>query len=230
MRQLIGFAAVLSTLGLAGAADAADVTSVSQLHGWINSAGGQVLPTPDHNMFTGNEFGMRFNSYAIFYIPTGTYSSATLSVSPTPFGNVPPSVIGLYDVSTDLETLVNDYHPGTDAFADLGSGSLYAQQSMYDSPLSFALGGNFIADANAAAGSYLVIGFTNLTLNATPSGDDQDDGIYISGVGRGFTPLTLTLSTGPAGVPEPATWAMLIAGFGMAGGAMRVRRRTVVMN
>ena len=29
------------------------------------------------------------------------------------------------------------------------------------------------------------------------------------------------------GVPEPATWAMLIAGFGMVGGALRARRRLV---
>ncbi|WP_372917730.1 PEPxxWA-CTERM sorting domain-containing protein, partial [Sandarakinorhabdus sp.] len=29
------------------------------------------------------------------------------------------------------------------------------------------------------------------------------------------------------GVPEPASWAMLIAGFGLTGAAMR-RRRTVV--
>ncbi|PZO86692.1 MAG: hypothetical protein DI623_16060, partial [Sphingomonas sanxanigenens] len=28
-------------------------------------------------------------------------------------------------------------------------------------------------------------------------------------------------------VPEPTTWAMLIAGFGMVGGAMRRRRTTV---
>ncbi len=28
---------------------------------------------------------------------------------------------------------------------------------------------------------------------------------------------------GPAGVPEPATWALMIAGFGLAGGALRRR-------
>ncbi len=27
------------------------------------------------------------------------------------------------------------------------------------------------------------------------------------------------------GVPEPATWAMMILGFGMAGGALRTTRR-----
>ncbi|MBS0503749.1 MAG: PEPxxWA-CTERM sorting domain-containing protein [Proteobacteria bacterium] len=31
------------------------------------------------------------------------------------------------------------------------------------------------------------------------------------------------------GVPEPATWAMLIAGFGMAGASVRLRVRKVVM-
>lgn len=31
-----------------------------------------------------------------------------------------------------------------------------------------------------------------------------------------------------AAVPEPATWAMMVLGFGLAGGAMRGRRRTMV--
>ena len=31
-----------------------------------------------------------------------------------------------------------------------------------------------------------------------------------------------------AAVPEPATWAMMVLGFGLAGGAMRARRRTKV--
>lgn len=32
---------------------------------------------------------------------------------------------------------------------------------------------------------------------------------------------------GAPGVPEPATWAMLLLGFGLIGGAMRTRRRSV---
>lgn len=40
----------------------------------------------------------------------------------------------------------------------------------------------------------------------------------------GGTPSRLTISTAAA-VPEPATWAMMIVGFGMAGAALRSRRR-----
>ncbi len=41
--------------------------------------------------------------------------------------------------------------------------------------------------------------------------------------------LKITVNDAPIGeVPEPATWAMMIAGFGLVGGAMRRRRETVV--
>jgi hypothetical protein len=38
----------------------------------------------------------------------------------------------------------------------------------------------------------------------------------------------ITTSAGVAAVPEPATWAMMLAGFGIVGGAMRRRQRTSV--
>ncbi len=40
--------------------------------------------------------------------------------------------------------------------------------------------------------------------------------------------LVTGFNDGVAGVPEPATWAMLIAGFGLVGGAMRRRRQGAV--
>ena len=45
------------------------------------------------------------------------------------------------------------------------------------------------------------------------------------------TPWTLTVSdapiTAPGSVPEPATWAMMIAGFGFVGATLRRRRRAL---
>jgi hypothetical protein len=46
-------------------------------------------------------------------------------------------------------------------------------------------------------------------------------GVFTSGIG----PLDPGTPGGPPGVPEPASWAMLIAGFGLTGAAMRRRRR-----
>ena len=56
---------------------------------------------------------------------------------------------------------------------------------------------------NVATDSILTLGFTNSTGN-----------FYLS---RNVT---------VAAVPEPASWAMMIAGFGVVGGAMRRRQRT----
>jgi hypothetical protein len=47
-------------------------------------------------------------------------------------------------------------------------------------------------------------------------------------VSGNFNYAPLTLPAAPGGVPEPASWAMLIAGFGMVGAARRHRRRRSV--
>lgn len=44
-----------------------------------------------------------------------------------------------------------------------------------------------------------------------------------------FDDITFGSATpGPSTAPEPASWAMMLAGFGVIGGAMRSRRRTAV--
>jgi hypothetical protein len=44
-----------------------------------------------------------------------------------------------------------------------------------------------------------------------------------------FNYAPLTLPTAPGGVPEPASWALMIAGFGLTGAAMRRRRVTAAI-
>jgi len=62
-------------------------------------------------------------------------------------------------------------------------------------------------------GSYILrFGVTN-SLD-----EDYDSGLAFAG-------LTIAGDPIPTGVPEPASWAMMLGGFGLVGGAMRNRRR-----
>lgn len=79
--------------------------------------------------------------------------------------------------------------------------------------------GNFITfDDDSGGGLNSLINYT-----ATATGN------YFLGV-RGFSnsvysyELVVTGLTASAGVPEPATWGLMILGFGAVGGAMRRRR------
>lgn len=62
--------------------------------------------------------------------------------------------------------------------------------------------------------------------------------ITFSGIGRSVTfvgpdatlgvdDFNFTLAGGGGGVPEPATWAMMLIGFGIVGGAMRGRKASI---
>ena len=94
---------------------------------------------------------------------------------------------------------------------------------------------------NGSAGPIIITG-TNIT---NPANGDQTapgtNGLFtiVGGVGETFTSFSLASSSNSfeidnlavpvtvqqTGTPEPATWAMMIMGFGMAGGMMRARRR-----
>lgn len=68
-------------------------------------------------------------------------------------------------------------------------------------------------------------------FNGGPLGIGDSVGIIIDKQGVYYndsTGLNLTLSNGAPSVPEPASWALLITGFGLTGAAMR-RRRSVVI-
>ena len=65
----------------------------------------------------------------------------------------------------------------------------------------------------AATGNYrLAFGVTNLNDQAF------DTGMAFAGATIGGNPIPTD------DVPEPAVWAMLVAGFGMVGSALRARR------
>ena len=104
----------------------------------------------------------------------------------------------LYDVSTALNTVQSYADPSI--YADLGSGVVY--------------------------GSVTVSGPTALVvIDLNQAGVDAINAAGLSGESF-FVGGALTENFGGA-VPEPATWALMIGGFGLAGVALRRRRLAV---
>lgn len=95
--------------------------------------------------------------------------------------------------------------PGfTDSFSGVGSYSDAA--SLVDLGLSFAVG------ADGVLRTEFFEGFDDSSISP--------DGIWQSGT------ITITYDTVAGAIPEPATWGLMILGFGAIGGAMRRRRTT----
>jgi hypothetical protein len=103
-------------------------------------------------------------------------------------------------------------------------------------------------DYNILLGSVADGGLFNFVTPATPGGvsrfglrdielglalDPNDPTAFVTGVTMTAagnvtivqTPVTRFVEDGTGGVPEPSTWAMLIAGFGLVGGMARRRRQ-----
>ena len=106
-----------------------------------------------------------------------------------------------------------------------------------------AAGNQLLRSTDANAGSYVEVGNLGIALNGPVAFDisgatgtaylNTGSDLYTVNLGSGATSLLGTvgsglpligLSVGPA-VPEPATWAMMMFGFGMTGGALRRRRQ-----
>jgi len=67
--------------------------------------------------------------------------------------------------------------------------------------------------------------WTTTNNNSTPTGIESDQGAFNNWSNNGQEHAFYL--TGAGGAPEPASWALMIAGFGLAGATLR-RRRAVV--
>ena len=80
-----------------------------------------------------------------------------------------------------------------------------------------------IAPAGSTFSTETLTGFTNLTsftISQLTAPGQRGPG--------GFLALdNINVSFGPSAIPEPAAWALMLAGFGLVGGAMRRRQATV---
>jgi hypothetical protein len=140
---------------------------------------------------------------------------ATLGSFAIPRSSVPTSAesFGGSLVSVDVSSLGFDVVPGTVFSIVLGSAAQASGNNRFGWVFGESADGsdfNTLQVVNYAAG-----------FNQT-SGDDGVTWSPPTGADRGFRTW---VDPGNA-VPEPASWAMLIAGFGLTGAAMRRRRVT----
>ncbi len=167
--------------------------------GWFNQDGGH--DAGNTNYFVGN-FGGNFELRNFFsFNPTGTFTTAALEIgNPGGIGGGggfnPGAGTSVTWTLYDLATTINSSQSYSDVsiFNDLGTGTVY--------------------------GSVTVSGATNLvTVSLNSAGLSALN--EAANAGTAFN-VGGSLSFGDV-VPEPASWAMLIAGFGLVGAAMRRR-------
>jgi hypothetical protein len=103
-----------------------------------------------------------------------------------------------------------------------GNGNLVLTLGGANNPFTYTRG-NGARNVTVNSGFNVGANTFRLVLNDTNNGifgDLLPNGVNISG---GNIVANITFDVGPR-VPEPATWAMMIAGFGLAGAALRGRR------
>ena len=173
--------------------------------GWINSTGAHTSTNP--NYITGNVSALDYNSYFSFALgaaaPASPYTSAVLTLKTGTTSGTLPDLLTLFDVDATLLQLDTNRSSGDAAgqalFADLGSGTSY---------------GNYTFTQPTVLGDTVSIQLNQTFLNRVNSGL-----LTNFSIGGTLTPAV-------AAVPEPATWAMMLIGFGGLGFAMRRRPKT----
>ncbi len=136
---------------------------------------------------------------------TGAFTATwSMPASPTPDtpGDALSDFSGITFTLPDTSTLVSDFS----IYSNSVSGGIYIYDQNSDDPVKYRGLGDEIYTGTPAAPTFKLGTFTLYNISNIQNG-------------------TLTIS-GPSvgGVPEPASWAMLIAGFGLTGAAMRRRR------
>jgi hypothetical protein len=230
-------AAAVAALGLTATQASAAITSVVAIPGDgipngetlitdFNSTGGEANPHGKGGVITDLATGFHFDQTHLAYTADGFYGLESGVSAPPPLDD-------------------HDYFPGDvglGAYYEtvLGGGSATLIADMGLKQFSFYMG---------SPDNYNHLTFTFTTLNGvstTVSGADIEANAHVADGDQTFG-TTVKFTFGPelvkkitfasdtnafefdklAGiaVPEPATWTMMIMGFGLAGGLLRARRR-----
>lgn len=191
---------------LSGAMPAQAATIIGKLNGLASPAS---ILTFDEVVLADN--ALVTNQYAGFgvtFTPAMRYSPQTgfPNIQGKTLGNFSPQVLG----------------PITLNFTTAQTGVAFAMVSNNTSYLFEALLGGNVADsfsATVGTSAFNYYGFKNANFDAIRVTSRSNDSFLID---------NLQLGTTTTPVPEPATWAMMIVGFGFIGGALRQARKANV--
>jgi hypothetical protein len=172
---------------------------------------------------------------------TGGYAYGTWGSVNTDGGPTASSIDGSNQILTLYEPDFNaDYYSQEFDFSHiaLASGTVsfdWAFDGSVDaccSGLNFYVNGNLVANlANGYFGdpykfeATIESGSFSIAVN---EGDLLTFGAFSADGCCGASTNTISNFSAPAAAPEPASWAMMVGGFGLIGGAMRSRRRAAV--
>jgi hypothetical protein len=108
----------------------------------------------------------------------------------------------------------------TGNYADLGSSALRVESNGFggdNASNSFVSWADFVGQVGSVDVAYITLDLDAGTFVNTPAGQQM--------LVDNFTVNGAVLDAPGAGVPEPATWALMILGFGGIGAAVRARRK-----
>jgi hypothetical protein len=185
------------------------LTAQEQVGGAFHAEGGKV----GHTAANYENFDYSFYQVALdltdFLDAQLMFDYAIVSENGYDGFNVVASEDGAFDWRTDLLTPISTgfYRPMQNRLSETGDVALSGVQS-----------GTVLFDLSQFAGSKV-----NLRLQF-----QSDYSVLGRGVSLDNVIVTGTPDATPAGVPEPATWAMMILGFGAAGSMLRRRRFVAV--
>ena len=216
---VVGCAALLSVLG-AEVSHAATIQNFGS--GWYDGSGFTAGVT-NINVGSSNLSGAVYHNWLAFNV-SGLAGENITSATLTFYGgngnntSATGETLGLFDYAGSINALVANSQSNVGIYNDLGNGNSYGTAVVASGAIqqfSITLSQAAIADLNAAAHNLsdnrFVIGGSLLSISG-PFANEQLFAIF--GPQAALSPAAfLTLETSVAAVPEPATWAMMIAGF-----------------
>lgn len=219
--------------------------------GSVSTGAGDVNPfesaSPGTNTATRNGFAQTVTSAA-----NGTNATARASAGPGGLGRADSRITYTFQIVGPESSIYIPFRVQASGYAQ-GAGELFGAYSAFRLDNTFA---SVLGEALASDGGFgpygefnidqIAYGLANRDLLVTTLASASAGGFAgRSGTAFAYVDPVFTLDpayadqyrivgvpgvfTSPAvGVPEPASWAMMITGFGLSGAAMRSRRRIAV--